>query len=405
MAEDSDRLAALLAPPAAALAQAQHGTLAPRQEPTGTLAEPGLGYIWRRIPTTCNPQVACVHVLGVVEAQGSDSGATDGGNTDDVGVVSAESEVFLPGVRARMKEGDFHTRFGVNSGDAGGLVQVAVGTTQGEVVFDSLTSSRARHDMLNVECGDGSHQGERGAAVFTAALRACNDAVAPLSRDISVHDRGFAPVSTPRRCNSRSALAFSRVRTLYSLTNACNSSASASVNVPSLFLACSSAKRSWTSNGKQYAAAAQSSWKGMVADGTVPDIVQFLWRHCVGAGKGLTALRRRSRASVATFLSETGLVTACMIPLKAWCVKHPIVCPLLTQAYLLSPIGLYSLQGGHNPVMPLVARRQRHTELERGFRQKRIDAVQLTTQVLRCVILMVQNSAKMSIARCRRAVP
>jgi hypothetical protein len=96
-------------------------------------------------------------VLGVVEAQGSDSGTPDEGSTDDARVVSTESEVFLPGVCARVEERDFHTRFGVNSGNAGGLVQVAVGATQGEVAFDSLTSSRARHDMLNVECGDSSY--------------------------------------------------------------------------------------------------------------------------------------------------------------------------------------------------------------------------------------------------------
>ncbi|SRR6266446_8315799 len=161
--------------------------------------------------------------------------------------------------------------------------------------------------MLNAECGDSRHQEERCAAVFTAAPRACNDAFAPLSRHISVHDRRVFPVSVPRRCNSRSALAFSRVRALYSLTNACNSAASASVKVPSLFLVCSNANRSCTSNGKQYEAAAQSSWKGMVADGTVPDIIQFL--------------------------SKAGLVTMPRIPLKACCVKHPIVCPFLTEAY------------------------------------------------------------------------
>jgi hypothetical protein len=136
-------------------------------------------------------------------------------------------------------------------------------------------------------------------AVFTAALRACNDAFAPLSRHISVHGRGLFPVSAPRRCNSRSALAFSRVRALYSLTNACSSAASASVNVPSLFLVCSNAKRSCTSNGKQYAAAARSSWMAMITDDIVPDIVQFL--------------------------SETGRVTALMIPCKVWCVKHAIL--------------------------------------------------------------------------------
>jgi hypothetical protein len=148
----------------------------------------GLGYVWRRIPTTCNPQLACVHVLGVIDAQGGDSGATNGGDTDDVRMVSAEREVFLPGGCARVEQGDFRTRFGVNSRDAGRLVQIAVGATQGEVACDSLTSSRARYNMLNVEGGDSSHQGKRCTAVFTAAPRACNDAFALLSRHISVHD-------------------------------------------------------------------------------------------------------------------------------------------------------------------------------------------------------------------------
>ena len=152
--------------------------------------------------------------------------------------------------------------------------------------------------MLNVERGDSRYQGERCTAVFTATPGTCNDACAPLSRRLSGHNRGLSSVSAPRRCNSRSALALSSVRALYSLTNACNSAASASVNVPSLFLACSHAKRPCTSNGKQYAAAARSSWTAMVADGTGPDIVQCL--------------------------SGAGLVTAFMIPLKAWCVKHPI---------------------------------------------------------------------------------
>ena len=111
----------------------------------------GLAYIWRWIPTSCNPQVACLHVLRVVQAQGRDSGTPDGGETDDVRVVIAVSEVFLPGVRARIEEGDFRTCCGVNSGDAGGFMQVAVGTTEGEVAVDGLTSSRARYDMLNVE--------------------------------------------------------------------------------------------------------------------------------------------------------------------------------------------------------------------------------------------------------------
>jgi hypothetical protein len=58
-----------------------------------------------------------------------------------VRVVSAESEVFLPGGRARVEQGDFRTRFKVNSRDPDGLVQVAIGTAQGEVAVDSLTAS------------------------------------------------------------------------------------------------------------------------------------------------------------------------------------------------------------------------------------------------------------------------
>jgi hypothetical protein len=88
-----------------------------------------LGEVWRRIPTTGNPQVARLHVLRVIEAQGRNGGAADGGDTDDMRVVSAESEVFLPDVSARVEQGDFHTRFGVNSSDAGGFMKVTEATS------------------------------------------------------------------------------------------------------------------------------------------------------------------------------------------------------------------------------------------------------------------------------------
>lgn len=44
-----------------------------------------------------------MHMLGVVEPQGIDCGTTDGGKADDVRLVLAENEVFLPGLRARVK--------------------------------------------------------------------------------------------------------------------------------------------------------------------------------------------------------------------------------------------------------------------------------------------------------------
>ena len=62
-----------------------------------------------------------------------------------------------------------------------------------------------------------------------------------------------------------------------------------------------------------------------------------------------------------------------MIPREVWCVKHPMVCLLLRPAYLLSPIRLYSLQGRHNLVMPLVVHRQRNEVKMVAFRLHEYD--------------------------------
>jgi hypothetical protein len=56
----------------------------------------------------------------------------------------------------------------------------------------------------------------------------------------------------------------------------------------------------------------------MVVDGVVPDITLFLWRHWVGAGKGLRPSADAVAESGATFLSAAGLVIALMVPPQAW---------------------------------------------------------------------------------------
>jgi len=82
-----------------------------------------------------NPDLPCIHNIGVIHVQSFDRGPTNGGYPNNIKTVIFPGKMILPNLLVRVKEHDDITGLWVDGGGFHPLFLVTVWTSQLQVIF------------------------------------------------------------------------------------------------------------------------------------------------------------------------------------------------------------------------------------------------------------------------------